>query len=81
MNGVNFRHGKYMNGSCFSLGLVYEWGGVRRLQPHIRTQNHGKLPPRDHHEPRVYQFCSLQGIINNTISSPEGINSAHSNNR
>ena len=46
MNGVNFRYGKYMNGSCFSLGLVYEWGGVRGLQPHIRTQNHGKLPPR-----------------------------------
>ena len=46
MNGVNFRYGKYMNGSCFSLGLVYEWGGVWGLQPHIRTQNHGKLPPR-----------------------------------
>ena len=46
MNGVDFRYGKYMNGSCFSLGLVYEWGGVRGLQPHIRTQNHGKLPPR-----------------------------------
>ena len=45
MIGVNFRYGKYMNGSCFSLGLVYEWGGVRGLQPHIRTQNHGKLPP------------------------------------
>ena len=29
----------------FLLGLVYEWGGVRGLQPHIRTQNHGKLPP------------------------------------
>ena len=24
---------------------VYEWGWVRGLQPHIRTQNHGKLPP------------------------------------
>ena len=36
-----------MNGSCFSLILVYELGGVRGLQPHIRTQNHGKLPPRD----------------------------------
>ena len=47
MNGVNFRYGKYMNGSCFSLGLVYEWGGVWGLQPHIRTQNHGKWPPRD----------------------------------
>ena len=34
----------------FSLGLVYEWGGVRGLQPHIRTQNHGKWPPpRDFH--------------------------------
>ena len=42
---VNYRYGKYMNGSCFSLGLVYEWGGVRGLQRHIRTQNHGKLPP------------------------------------
>ena len=45
MNGVNFRYGKYMNWSCFSLGLVYEWVGVRGLQPHIRTKNHGKLPP------------------------------------
>ena len=35
-----------MNGSCFSLTLVYEWDGVRGLQPHVRTQNHGKLPPR-----------------------------------
>ena len=24
MNGVNFRYDKYMNGPCFSLGLVYE---------------------------------------------------------
>ena len=46
MNGVNFGYGKYMNGSCFSLGLVYEWGGVRGLQQHVRNQNHGKLPPR-----------------------------------
>ena len=45
MNGVSFSLKKYMNGSCFSLSLVYEWGGVRWLQPHIRTQNHGKLPP------------------------------------
>ena len=45
MNGVNFRYGKYMNGSCFSLSLVYEWGGVRGLQPHVRTQKYGKLPP------------------------------------
>ena len=52
MNGVNFRYGKYMNGSCFSLGLVYEWGGVRGLQPHIRTQNHGKLPPRANNQPK-----------------------------
>ena len=44
---------KYMNGSCFSLILVYEWGGVRGLQPHIRTQNHGKLPP----PPRVKFKC------------------------
>ena len=53
MNGVNFRYGKYMNGSCFSLGLVYEWGGVRGLQPHIRTQNHGKLPPPPRGEKRL----------------------------
>ena len=45
MNGVSFSLKKYMNGSCFSLSLVYEWGGVRGLQPHIRTQNHGKLTP------------------------------------
>ena len=45
MNGVSFSLKKYMNGSCFSLSLVYEWVGVRGLQSHIRTQNHGKLPP------------------------------------
>ena len=47
MNGYNFRYGMYMNGSCFSLSLVYKVDGVRGLQPHIRTQNHGKLhtPP------------------------------------
>ena len=56
MNGVNFRYGKYMNGSCFSLGLVYEWGGVRGLQPHIRTQNHGKLPP----PPPVVEYNEYQ---------------------
>ena len=27
------------------LRLVYEWGEVRRLQPHVRIQNHDKLPP------------------------------------
>ena len=45
MDGYNFRYGMYMNGSCFPLSLVYEVGGVRGLQPHIRTQNHGKLTP------------------------------------
>ena len=45
MNRVNFLYGKYMNGSCFSLSLVYELGEVRGLQPHVRTKNHGKLPP------------------------------------
>ena len=45
MNGYNFRYGMYMNGSCFSLSLVYEWGGIRWLQPHVRIQNHGKLTP------------------------------------
>ena len=45
MNGVSFSLKKYKNGSCFVLSLVYEWGGVRGLQPHIRTQTHGKLPP------------------------------------
>ena len=45
MNGYNFRYWKYMNGSVFQLRRVYEWAGVRELQPHIRTQNHGKLPP------------------------------------
>ena len=45
MNGVSFSLKKYMNGSCFSLSRVYEWGGVRGLQPHIRSQNHSKLPP------------------------------------
>ena len=33
----NFHYGKYMNGSAFSLHLVYEWGGVQGLQPHVRT--------------------------------------------
>ena len=39
-----------MNGvwSCFSLSIVYELGGVQGLQPHIRTQNHGKLTPPPH---------------------------------
>ena len=48
MNGVNFRYGKYMymNGSCFSLSLVYQWGGVWGLQPHVRTQNHGSELPK-----------------------------------
>ena len=59
MNGVNFRYGKYMNGSCFSLGLVYEWGGVRGLQPHIRTQNHGKLPPPPRGNVFGYFCCSF----------------------
>ena len=37
--------------------LVYEWGGVRGLQPHIRTQNHGKLPPPP---PRVINTVTTQ---------------------
>ena len=32
-------------GHFFSLSLVHKWGGVRELQLHVRTQNHGKLPP------------------------------------
>ena len=41
-----------MNGSCFSLNsLVYKWVGVWELQPHVRTQNEGKLPP----PPPVYK--------------------------
>ena len=44
-HGYNFRYGKNMNGSVFSFHLVYEWGGVPALQPHVRTQYHGKLPP------------------------------------
>ena len=57
MNWVSFSLKKYMNGSCFSLSLVYEWVGVRGLQPHIRTQNHGKLPP----PPRV--TCTLSHLM------------------
>ena len=56
MNGYNHHHhhhhhhhhryGKYMNGYVFVTSpRVYESAGVRRLQPHVRTQNHGKLPP------------------------------------
>ena len=45
MNGYSFRYGKYMNGSVFKLRPVYEWGGFRGLQPHVHTQNNGKLPP------------------------------------
>ena len=41
----HFRYTKCMNGSCFSLSLVYEWDEVRGLRPHVRTQNQGKLPP------------------------------------
>ena len=41
----NFHYGKYMNGLLFSLSLVIEWGGVQGLQPHVLTQNHGKLTP------------------------------------
>ena len=53
-----------MNGSCFSLGLVYEWGGVRGLQPHIRTQNHGKLPPPPPVEGTVYEsICAPQSAM------------------
>ena len=46
MNGYNFRDGKYMSGYVFFFlfRLVYEWGRVRGLQSHVRTQNHGKLP-------------------------------------
>ena len=36
-----------MNGSCFSLSLVHEWGWVRRLKPHIHTQKQSKLSPVD----------------------------------
>ena len=32
-------------GLFFKLGRVYEWGKVRWLQSHTRTQNHGKLTP------------------------------------
>ena len=46
MNGVNLRYGKYMNGLCFSLRLVYELCGVRGHKPHVDTQNHRKLTPR-----------------------------------
>ena len=66
MNGVNFRYGKYMNGSCFSLSLVYEWGGVRGLQPHIRTQNHGKLPPPP---PWLCTYCFVF-LVSSSVLNP-----------
>ena len=44
MDRFNFRYGKYMNRFVL-LRLVYEWVGVRGLQPHVRIQNHGKLTP------------------------------------
>ena len=84
MNGVNFRYGKYMNGSCFSLGLVYEWGGVRGLQPHIRTQNHGKLPPppppcrvRTKHILGIYKINLLLGGVPVLWSCPNITNNWH----
>ena len=47
MNRYHFRYSKYMNGSCFSLSLIYEWVGVKGLQPHVRTQNQSQVtsPP------------------------------------
>ena len=54
--GYTFLASKYMNGSCFSLRLVYEWGGVRGLRAHVRTQNHGKLPPWSELQQPVEQY-------------------------
>ena len=70
MNGVSFSLKKYMNGSCFSLSLVYEWGRVRGLQPHIRTQYHGKLPPvRDINVKTGGSCIILSDAIQNTVFS------------
>ena len=38
MNRYHFRYSKYMNGSYFSLILVYEKGGVFGLQLQDRTK-------------------------------------------
>ena len=50
MNGYTFRlvMWEVYEWVCFvfSLRLVYEWGGDRGLQPHIRTKNHDiSYPP------------------------------------
>ena len=48
MKRYHFRNSEYVNVSCFSLSLVYESDGVRGLQPHVHTQNQGKLTiPRE----------------------------------
>ena len=70
MNRYNFRFGKYMNESVFKLRRVYEWGGVRGLQPHVRTQIHGKLlpppPPRvlntSNNEKRIWSSSLIHEI-------------------
>ena len=56
MNRYNFRYGKYTNGSVFFF-TWNEWSGVRGLQSHVRTQKHGKLPPR------LYDDNDLYGTI------------------
>ena len=45
---------------------VYEWGGVRGLHPHVRTENHGKLPPSPFSErmhPPVQNWIIVANII------------------
>ena len=59
MNRYHFRYSKYMNGSYFSLTLVYEKGGVLGLQPQDLTQIQGKVtppPPRD--SVHIYTKCA-----------------------
>ena len=45
MNRYNFQYDKYKNGSVCPLRLLYEWGGVRGIQPHVHAKIQGKLPP------------------------------------
>ena len=52
-----FAKGSIRMGMFFSLRLVYEWGGVRGLQPHVRTQNHGKWQV---HPPPLVITCTTQ---------------------
>ena len=85
MNGVSFSLKKYMNWSSFSLSLVYEWGGVRGLLSHIRTQNHGKLhpplpppPPPPRSESVMWEWLTLYRH-QSTVLNSYSVNGAEQN--